>query len=379
MKKKNITVIVLFVFLVTCGIVIYHKYSGGSSPVGNKNIAGEKAIAYVEDKYGIKAEVTDVRFDTHGGLAPLEGGGMDDTAMVDMEYDGKQFLVWIDVMTDKGYDNYQYEEITQAFEDKINSAIPDGTLVYISCWSSGYHDHSALVKNDGGMVTKEAYYDGKDVSKVMDNANVSLIIYYVDTEFSDCGFFHEIEGCKDLDIELVSFDSEEELERAKNTGYYFDERDYLDNALHITDRWEFHAGKGEHLGKYNIKDAGYFLYYMENDEEAEMTVSTMGAYTVMNGHKFFRDEPHEPVTPGYILKAPDDYFGHIIIFYPTDDPSIPKDKHVSAVVKNGSDPDPLCKRSGDHFMIDISHTKGEYNGEKDYIKFCLATEITADQ
>ena len=129
------------VFAVMAAIVFSAAASGCmQAPTSNVSTAKTKAVQYIKDKYGFDAEVIDASMDTRGGTL--------DTALVTMEHDGREFYAEIDIKTDKGFDNYQADEIAKAFEDKINSEIPDGKLVRLDYFGHGVHRHRYLPKAD---------------------------------------------------------------------------------------------------------------------------------------------------------------------------------------------------------------------------------------
>ena len=340
------------VFAAMAAIVFSAAASGCmQAPTSNVSIAKTKAVQYIKDKYGFDAEVIDASMDTRGGTTL-------DTALVTMEHDGREFYAEIDIKTDKGFDNYQADEIAKAFEDKINSEIPDGKLVRLDHFGHGYSSSRIFTddKKDNGMVPKEAYFDGNDLTGVLENSSVSLIMYYTDTEFHDCELFRDIKRT-DNSLQLVSFDSEEITEACIRSGYYYDDRDYLLYAPHITDRWEtsrFHDGP---LEQYDLRDGGDLLYYSPYaDEDTEFTVTDIYPKPIVNAVNkketgSILGDYCKAVTAGYRISAGDKNVGRIYVFYPADKLDVPENEIIHCAVYD---------RSTDDCNMPLSYNRGGY-------------------
>ena len=347
------------VFAVMTAISFAAAASGCSlGQTSNVSTAKTKAADYIKDKYGFDAEIIDASMDTRGGLAPLEGGTALSTALVTMEHDGREFYVEINTETDKGFDNYQVDEISKAFEEKINSEIPGGKLVLADYFGHGYTSDRIFTddNDDNGMVPKEAYFDGNDLTGVLESSHISVIMYYTDTEFHDCELFRDFKRT-DNSVQLVSFNSEEITDKCINSGFYFDEREYLLYAPHITDRWETSRFYDGSHGNYDLRDGGDFLYYSPYaDEDTEFSVTDTDPKPVVNAANKEKTgsilkKYYTAVTPAYTLSTGDHDDGRVYVFYPIDKLDVPENEIITCAAYN---------RSTDYSNTPLSYHRGGY-------------------
>ncbi len=128
-NAKTVLTVLLVLFgivMLLCGLIIWALFHFIIMPISEKQDENKKAyeafvesinnkaIAYVEEKYGFTAEITETVQDRKYGMfgsTPLERGG------VYMTYDSTSFCVYYDMESDIGYDDYQYEEVYAAVED----------------------------------------------------------------------------------------------------------------------------------------------------------------------------------------------------------------------------------------------------------------------
>ncbi len=128
-NAKTVLTVLLVLFgiaMLLCGLIIWALFHFIITPISEKQDENKKAyesfvesinskaIAYVEEKYGFTAAITETVQDRQYGMfgsTPLERGG------VYMTYDSKPFLVYYDMESDIGYDDYQYEDVYAAVEE----------------------------------------------------------------------------------------------------------------------------------------------------------------------------------------------------------------------------------------------------------------------
>lgn len=148
--------------------------------------ASANAQAYIKQKYGFTAAVTNAEVDRrHGWIStqPLSD------VLVQMQYENRDFTVYItgEGESVSGADNYQAEEIRQAVFDTVNAEIPGLRQL----------DLYAVRKAErlSGTETQlfEIRYDGSNLSAVLSGAVAAMRCYYPDTDFSDGTDFAALE------------------------------------------------------------------------------------------------------------------------------------------------------------------------------------------
>ncbi len=126
-KTALIVFAVLFgIAMLLCGLIVWAVFHFIVIPISDRQEAKQreyeafvaninsKAVAYIEDKYGFTAEVTQIVQDRKGsmfGSVPMNRGG------VYMTYNSTPIFVYYDLDTDIGYDDYQYETVYAAVEE----------------------------------------------------------------------------------------------------------------------------------------------------------------------------------------------------------------------------------------------------------------------
>ena len=365
-KRIKITFAILVLITVSVVLALYYILSPKIKNAEKEKltkVAKQKALEYVEDKYGFVAEIKDVYLNHDGRYSNnSDNTNPTGTAEVWMEHDEKIFHLKIDYKNGTGYDNYQFDEIKQAFEDRLNSEMPGGEVGYFQLVSPGFKLETYQPPVDG-MVSKEAYYDGNDLSKVINNTDITMTALYTDTEFHECPLFDEIKANKDNSLFLISFKTDDIKEECdKNISIHsFD--DYTAYAPYINDRWVVTDSKSEHLEPYYLRDCGDFLLYGKDlDEDAEVNVIEKDSQTMVDTFidemkKSYEkagysspDTDYRPISKGYSFEIPTGKHGTLFAFYPKKDLKVDEDHFIMAI---GSDELLMTHECGDYIVTDL--------------------------
>lgn len=320
-------------------LFIIHAVSKGTmGKQKNYDSVKKQAVDYIKEKYGITAEVNRVDFDARGGTAPFEGGVVLDTAMVDMTYEGRVFSVYANTATKETVDDYQNEEISRALIDRLLDEIPGGTLLQTSFRDRDFSEWNSYPDY---MLSKDGYYDGNDLSGVLNSANVKIIMTYVNTEFHGSKFLDELKASGNT-AGLISFDSEEIRQKwVQSLSGGIIDADYIGGAVpfydyepHITDRWIISGEHDGHVGAF-LRDGGDFMYYsLDLEDGEELSVYTKDP-TVPAGNISTRTGyTTTPITDIYGFTTEDgEPFSMVLrIYYPLD--KIPEGKNIRAVLND---------------------------------------------
>jgi len=204
----------LTLFLMTCLLT----GCGNVGSIGAKSRAKE----YIKDKYGIEAKVSSSRKETVSGLFKMDSTGR---TLVELKADDKIFYVLVgSTELEPCYDNYQAEEITNAFADEVIACIgkePDiCKLIYDNNTDEDrYYD--GLYDN-----LFHTYYDGDNLYEVLSEGyDVKFTAVFTDgtmvhnIDLSPVIFaFSEGRTPSNYDtlyINLYSFNSKEAFEKDK--------------------------------------------------------------------------------------------------------------------------------------------------------------------
>jgi len=162
--------------------------------------ATENAKAYITQKYGFSASVTEANVDRQQGMfgtTPLPD------VFVQMQYDSRDFTVFItgEEESTEGADTYQAPEIRQALSDTIESQI------------SGLQVLDIYPVRKSERTVKEPlcslYFDGTNLSEVLKDGVSTFDAFYIRTDLSDAKDFSWLSGyrttarfisCRDGDI-----------------------------------------------------------------------------------------------------------------------------------------------------------------------------------
>lgn len=362
--RKRKIVFVIIALLIVIVLVVMVLYGIGLKARREEKekltkLAKEKAIEYIEDKYGFEAEIVYTYLNHDGRYSNTSNNkNPTGTAEIQMEHEGKNFSVKIDYKNGTGYDNYQFDEIEQAFEDRLNSEIPGGKIEDFQLTSPGYKPeiyHPA----DEGMVSKEAYYDGNDLTNVIENANVTITAFYTNTEFHDCSLFKDITTNNESSLSLFSFTSDEMKEKCR-----FTLGEYTTYAPYINDRWQVADSKSEHPEPYYLRDCGDFLVYAEDlNKDAKLNVIETDSKVMVDTFNDELKESYEkagysstppiykPVSKGYRFETDaEGGIGKIFVFYPKKDLKIDDGYHTMSIIFGTTS---FATECGDYISVDL--------------------------
>ena len=143
----------------------------------------QKALIYIENKYGYKASVnksSKVSFST----GPF--GHASDDEIIKMNYNDKEFIVYIDVddkSTSEGYkcyDNYQYDEINEKIKEQVANIlgeIPSNVFIRFNepYLDKNIYDYTGLIAN---------YYNGGSVIEFME-LGTEFEVHYIDKNIDE--------------------------------------------------------------------------------------------------------------------------------------------------------------------------------------------------
>ncbi len=273
--KRNICLAILLT--VFCCAFLTGCYLGSNNNV-LENSANDKATQYIENKYGfvpnvISAELGDV----------YERGARD--AMVTMEYNGREFLVYIyninlPIIQGNCCDNYQKTDIENAVAqhaEDVYGVRPSLVDIY-SCevYPESFHAENMMFYSD-------KFYDGSNAFDLLNEYNsFECIIRFVgDVDLvqiaeTEDDFFHR-EG---IDILYTSHATEADMNNCsgKRYGYIYYETfdDYVYNcAMYMTGAVEYsHGSGGGSVYEYNISigQCGDFYYLCSGKDVSEYSV-----------------------------------------------------------------------------------------------------------
>lgn len=170
----------------------------------NEKIALGYAKDYINKKYGFEPEVKSYISDWQHGAYNRQ---YIDKLIVEMSHDGKDFITYINYDGTNGKDSYQSEDIMAGLLDEING-YTNGTEM---------KDIEIQVKNDIRSYAPfefndylcSRYFDGTDLSDILDECGTTFTAYYVDKELTP-----ERSGLlKNTDGTFISFRSEEAMKK----------------------------------------------------------------------------------------------------------------------------------------------------------------------
>ena len=170
--------------------------------------AEENAAAYIRDKYGFDADITDseIIYEVKGWDFMIPHSEATSSALITLKHDGREFQLIIsgkDKNTD-GADNYQAEEIKDKFCGTIRSELGEECNIYYA------NKKITLGGKETGNDFCCPYFDGSDFSGVISNLDYCIIELY-GTDLSDAEKFDKIQQLADCtdsyNFYVVSYDS----------------------------------------------------------------------------------------------------------------------------------------------------------------------------
>ncbi len=250
--------------------------------------AKSNAVQYIYEKYGFDATITNSEIERSAGWYP----SFYSTAYIQMEYDGKDFMVHIDgcVQGSKGRDDYQAEEIAAAMERRIEEAA--GTDLYSLHLSNRYYKTGFQEDTDlqGYRLMYNTYFDGSNFEELEAEQKFDCV----------ASFF----GNKDIS----SLDSNAVSEIfGKNTAYIYSYKedkpseDWYNREAEIRDNLTYEYKCGVYLNEFiqyrNIRNTPEYknfepkvleydgaLYISEENTPIEIGVAKASKASNWNGH-----------------------------------------------------------------------------------------------
>lgn len=221
---KAALLLVVMLFLVGCG------YSDEDKALMKQyeETAKINAVDYIEAKYGFKADVIKTQV-LKVGSGPVPNFFPAPTGYINvtMKYSGKEFIVKIngEEYTDKGCDNYQRDEISEAFKDRLEKDLS----IKIEDINLKYMDDCLIEKKFTDF--DSFLLDGDERNPV------SVLIKTLDDISGD--IFKNITSTE-LEMLVISCENMTDVDALKNIDYLnnfkyqdnFSNPDFLDNKLY---------------------------------------------------------------------------------------------------------------------------------------------------
>lgn len=215
MKKKTLTLLLIFAVTVLatgCGYSLSEK----KQMKAYQKQAEKNAVSYMSEKYGLDADVTGTRCEK-SDPGPIPDFWPDPTGNVYVTMnDGKKaFTVYIsgEEETTDGIDNYQYEEITDAFAQKLYEVTElDAEDVYL-CFGT----ETEVNGKKKGMIV--AYFDGNNLAEIFADEDAKFVVSYVEQDVSDIDVDTVQSRCGVENGLFVNYDSMKHYKTIRNLHY----------------------------------------------------------------------------------------------------------------------------------------------------------------
>lgn len=266
MKKGfvlTLTFLLAFTLLTACD-------SKEQKKKNEENVARAKvnAVNYVQEKYGFRGEIISAVLERNGGMfgsVPLT------TVGVEMKYQGREFLVYIDGETENthGYDNYQYQEMEAALKEEINDSIRGVRRLHISGGKGQNIGKYLKEKYEKCDNLYHTLFNGQNFAEVLgeENGRCRVVADYVQTDFeaiADWKFVSKYLDCKYTEFCFISYRSEEALNKCGDQlypGYQFGI--YMEAACTL-------KGTEKKLEHFKLGQFGDFYYCIEEGTPNEV-------------------------------------------------------------------------------------------------------------
>lgn len=134
---------------------------------------------------------------------------------VTMEHEGKNFCVFIsgEEETTEGTDNYQYEEISAALQQKLY----DITELQIEELHLRYGKLHSMKNNRNGLIN--TYFNGENLSEVMKESYTDAVVSYINQEIAMIDLAKVVEQTGINSYLFVDYDSKEHYDTIANPWY----------------------------------------------------------------------------------------------------------------------------------------------------------------
>lgn len=174
------------------------------------------AVAYIKEKYGFEAKVTDAECERAGDFDPAPG----EAVFVTMEWEGKTFTVQIDgdCETTEGFDNYQQEEIADSLEgmlEELTGLSQEEVFVfYGECRGT-----DTLEDNRNGLVAP--FFNGENSKEILSGGSVAtaVVVSYINQNVKGVDADAVKEEIGATELLLVDYDSKEHYETITQPWY----------------------------------------------------------------------------------------------------------------------------------------------------------------
>ncbi|MGN1134605.1 MAG: hypothetical protein ACI4SF_00105 [Oscillospiraceae bacterium] len=252
MKDKTkaivITAIAVACFLSAIGVRYYQQH------IHDKEIAFAKAESenHLAEKYGIE----DISLEQLDSFMNYFGDKNDYSVAFSANCGGEEFRIVFFKENGKTecFDNYQKEEISSALEKYFCDKFPKGSVVSLYFNSKGIPY--------SGYTHKEVFFDGENISEILDKCNGTLEMVFYDTELSQSDI-EKVIPQNSFGVEFVSFDTKEHCEECFNDVKEREPYNYYDFYLELE---KYAPYITDYIKTDNSGVSGYDITILENDE-----------------------------------------------------------------------------------------------------------------
>lgn len=175
MKKISFITVIVILSAVFTGCV-----SREQREENQKNLlqAEKNAVLYVEEKYGFTADITNSEVEAIGDLLGPTFSGY---GLIDMEYNEREFTVYIDGRTQNtnGKDDYQEEEIKSAVKDKLYEITE---VKFDNILMQNYYNGRQYEDIDNFHLFYNTYFYGDNLDELSDECSFYFTASCLDSE-----------------------------------------------------------------------------------------------------------------------------------------------------------------------------------------------------
>ena len=304
----------------------------------NLEQAKSNASKYIEEKYGIEADVTEAEIDGSSGLFGFEPNSY---AYVSMRYDGWEFTVYIDGASENtdGKDDYQAEDIRVAWTDELDKIT--GGKASFSDVSNVY-----ITKKECYKCLYNTYFDGGNWEELAEeNAFDAFVLYDDGTDLKvlEGGEFPAYG--KTSAYTFISYSTPEPLVVTYNDNSFVKK-----NAMCIDNACVKSSSDKFTYTKINLGDEGDF-YYLSDNQVAFSKIEPDDASS-WDGHGA---SGARIVSNAYSMDAPE---GEVWVYFPKDNMTDSDVSGVRFATASGSGDDK------DFFASPLTYDMGYYYAAK---------------
>lgn len=251
MKDKTRTIICVTTLCVILAAFLGVKYYEHHKHDKEIAFAKTEAENHLAEKYGIE----DISLEQLNSFMNYFGDKNDYSVAFSANCGGEEFRIVFFKENGKAecFDNYQKEEISSALEKYFCEEFPKGSVVSLHFNSKGIPY--------SGYTHKDVFFDGENISEILEKCNGDLEMAFYDTEFSQSDI-EKVIPKNSFRVEFASFDTKEHCEECLNDVkecepyYYYFYKELEKYAPYITD----------YIKTDNSGVSGYDITILENDE-----------------------------------------------------------------------------------------------------------------